>query len=180
MSQPSLEPPTPPHLLRFERVRSREAYNIEDVDEFIRRAHHALEYRDGSMTARDVHGARFRPVRLKEGYEMGQVDEELDRVAAAFQGSEAAQRRLEPPTPRDQLRFTRVLFQPSYDSAEVDEFFRRAHDALESRDRSITLSDAQSVRFKPRFKSGYEMASVDEELDRISGARQRLEPPSGG
>ena len=180
MPQPSPEPPTPPHLLRFERVRAREAYNIAEVDEFIRRAHHALEHQDGSMTSRDVHGARFRPVRLKEGYEMGQVDEELDRLTAAFQVYEAAQRRLEPPTPRDQLRFARVRFRSSYDMAEVDEFFRRAHDALESRDRSITSSDADNVRFTSRFKSGYEMASVDVELDRISGALQRLEPPSGG
>jgi DivIVA domain-containing protein len=85
MPQPSLEPPTPPQLLRFTRVRFREGYNIEDVDDFLRRAHHALESRDGSITASDVHASRFRPVRIKECYAMGEVDEELDRIAGALE-----------------------------------------------------------------------------------------------
>lgn len=85
MTQPSFEPPTPPHELRFTRIRFREGYNMDDVDEFFRRAHHALESRDGSVTASEVHSVRFRPVRVKEGYDMGEVDEELDSVAAALQ-----------------------------------------------------------------------------------------------
>lgn len=88
MTQPSSEPPTPAHQLRFTRVRFREGYNMEDVDDFFRGAHHTLESRDGSITASDVHSVRFRPVRLKEGYDMGEVDEELDRVAAALHGLE--------------------------------------------------------------------------------------------
>ena len=85
MARPPLEPPTPRHELVFERVRFREAYNIAEVDEFVQRAHHALESRDGSLTASDVNNVRFRPERWKEGYQMGQVDEELDRIAAALQ-----------------------------------------------------------------------------------------------
>jgi DivIVA domain-containing protein len=126
------------------------------------------------------HLLRFKRGRFREGYNIEDVDEELDRVAAAFQGFEAARRQLEPPTPRDHLRFTQVRFQPSYDVAEVDEFFRRAHHALECRDGSITPSDVHSVRFRTKFKAGYEIAPVDEELDRIAGALQRLEPPAGG
>jgi DivIVA domain-containing protein len=71
--------------LRFKHGRFREGYNMADVDEFLRRAHHALESRDGSVTSSDVHNIRFRPTRLKEGYHMLEVDEELDRVAAALQ-----------------------------------------------------------------------------------------------
>jgi DivIVA domain-containing protein len=71
-------------LLRFTRVRFREGYDIEDVDEFLRRAHHALESRDGSITASDGH-ACGRPVCIKECYAMGEVDEELDRIAGALE-----------------------------------------------------------------------------------------------
>ncbi len=85
MAQPPLEPPTPRHELRFARARFREAYNMDDVDAFLLRAHDALESRDGSITASDVRDVRFRPVRWNEGYRMGPVDKELDRVAAAFE-----------------------------------------------------------------------------------------------
>jgi DivIVA domain-containing protein len=71
--------------LRFKRGRFLEGYNMADVDEFLHRAHHALESRDGSITSEDVHNIRFKPTRLKEGYHMLEVDEELDRVAAAIQ-----------------------------------------------------------------------------------------------
>ena len=44
----------------------------------------------------------------------------------------------------------------------------------------MTSRDVHGARFRPvRLKEGYEMASVDVELDRISGALQSLESPSG-
>ncbi len=85
MSQPSLEPPTPQHQLRFTRTWLREGYTVAAVDEFLHRAHHALESRDGSVSASDVRSVRFDPTRLKGGYDMGEVDEELDRLAAALE-----------------------------------------------------------------------------------------------
>ncbi|WP_183100952.1 DivIVA domain-containing protein [Nocardioides pelophilus] len=88
MTQRSSEPPTPLRELRFSRVRFREGYDVVEVDDFLRRAHHALESGDGSVSAQDVREARFSPVRLREGYDMGQVDLELDRVAAALEPRE--------------------------------------------------------------------------------------------
>jgi DivIVA domain-containing protein len=89
MGQPPLEPPTPPHQLRLTRCRFRVGYNISQVDEFLRRAHHALESVDGSLNASDAHSARFGLAgRFKEGYDIGEVDDELDRIAAALQGLE--------------------------------------------------------------------------------------------
>jgi DivIVA domain-containing protein len=83
---------------------------------------------------------------------------------------------LEPPTPRHNLRFSRVRFREAYNIVEVDEFFDRAHDALDSRDGSITVDEVESVLFRPeRWKEGYDMGEVDEELDRIAAALQRLE-----
>lgn len=92
MTQPPLDPPTPRHQLRFTRVRFRESYNIAEVDEFLGRAHRALDSRDGSVTPGDVGSVRFRPERWKEGYDMGEVDEELDRIAAALQRLERQDR----------------------------------------------------------------------------------------
>ena len=85
MTQPSPEPPTPLSQLAFRPTRFREGYDVTEVDEFLRRAHRALESEDGSITAEDVRAVRFSPVRLKEGYDMGQVDGELERIAAALQ-----------------------------------------------------------------------------------------------
>ena len=90
MSSSSLDPPTPLDRLSFSRVRLREGYDVAEVDEFLRRAHHALESQDGSVTSVDVQNARFGPVRLREGYDMGEVDNELDRLAAALRRQELA------------------------------------------------------------------------------------------
>lgn len=83
MTQPPYGGPTPRDQVQFDRVRFREAYDMAEVDAFLQRAHHALEARDGSVTAKDVTGARFKARRLG-GYDMGQVDDELERLAAAL------------------------------------------------------------------------------------------------
>jgi DivIVA domain-containing protein len=84
----------------------------------------------------------------------------------------------ESPTPPHQVRFTVVRFREGYNMADVDEFIRRTHRALESRDRSVTASDVSSVRFRPvRLKEGYDTGEVDEELDRIAAAFRGLERP---
>ena len=86
---------------------------------------------------------------------------------------------VEPPTPRHELVFERVRFREAYNIAEVDAFIQRAHHAFDSRDGSLTASDVNNVRFRPeRWKEGYQMGQVDEELDRIAAALQRLERPA--
>ena len=88
----STGPPTPLDQLTLTRHKSwlREGYVVAEVDEFLRRAHHALESRDGSVTSTDVLGALFQPTRRSEGYDMSEVDKELDRVAAALRRIELA------------------------------------------------------------------------------------------
>lgn len=152
---------------------------MDQVDEFLERAHRALEAGDGSLTARDVQSARFKPRRWSECYDMGAVDVELDRIAAALRAFDKNRLALEPPTPLHQLRFPRVRFQPAYDVLEVDRFFQRAHHALEVRDGSLTAAEVEAASFKLRFKEGYEMGEVDDELDRIAGAMGRLESTRG-
>ena len=78
----SAAPVTPQHS--FTRTQLREGYEIAEVDAFLRRARQALQARDLSVTASDVHGVRFTPTRLRGGYDMGEVDRELDRLAAAL------------------------------------------------------------------------------------------------
>jgi len=84
MTQKPPEPPTPLLELRFSRTRWREGYDVEQVDEFFRRAHRALELGDRSVTDQEARTVMFNPVRLREGYDMSEVDRELDRVAAAL------------------------------------------------------------------------------------------------
>jgi DivIVA domain-containing protein len=76
----------------FTRVRFREGYLVEEVDDFLEAARLALRRGDGSITSSEVNTMRFTPVRLREGYDMDEVDAELDRLAAALQAVEDARR----------------------------------------------------------------------------------------
>lgn len=59
--------------------------------------------------------------------------------------------------------------------AEVDAFIQRAHQALEARDGSVTAKAVDGVRFKPRRMEGYDMAQVDDELERLAAALRDIE-----
>ncbi len=83
------------------------------------------------------------------------------------------------PAPRDQVQFERVRFREAYDKAEVDAFLQRVHRALEARDGSVTAKDVDGVRFKPRRIGGYDMAQVDDELQRLAAALREIEQPEG-
>lgn len=90
MSEPSSGPVTPWSQLEFTRTRLREGYDATAVDEFLHRAHRALQAADGSVTEQDVRDVRFDPVRMRTGYDPGEVDHELDRIAVALSQLEHA------------------------------------------------------------------------------------------
>ena len=72
----------------FTRVRLREGYRIEDVDEFLAGIRPLLDARMPNNELADrIESARFAPVRLRPGYDMDEVDRHLEQLLAlASQG----------------------------------------------------------------------------------------------
>ena len=72
----------------FTRVRLREGYRIEDVDEFLADIRPLLDGRLPNTALADrIESARFAPVRLRPGYDMDEVDTHLEQLLAlASQG----------------------------------------------------------------------------------------------
>ena len=65
----------------FSRVRLREGYQIEEVDDFLLEVRPLLEGRlPNDLLADRIDSARFSPVRLRPGYDMQQVDDYLDQL----------------------------------------------------------------------------------------------------
>lgn len=86
-------------------------------------------------------------------------------------------------------RFRTTRLQPGYDQREVDTFLDSAAEALQALERrdadatglaatNVTFGSAAvaSVRFtSTRYREGYHPADVDEFLDRLAAAFERLE-----
>ena len=77
----------------FERVRWREGYDIEQVDEFLALVGDVLERSPGALTPQDVDAKRFAATKFREGYDQDQVDAFLDRVVDTLKV-------LQPPAPK--------------------------------------------------------------------------------
>ena len=137
--------------------------------------------------AAQLRDVRFTPVRIREGYDMGEVDQFLDELeAAARRGSGLA-------ALVSTASFTRVKFREGYEIGEVDQFLQRmatvtvtsppepasAPSAVRGSSSSAwgirTLVDR--IRFAPvRVREGYDMAEVDDFLERVVQAADRGEP----
>lgn len=70
---------------RLSRVRTREGYDVAEVDDLLDRLVRELRSSQPAMTAEDIDDARLTPVRIfKPGYDLGEVDDLLDRAARAL------------------------------------------------------------------------------------------------
>lgn len=126
---------------------------------------------------------RFTPVRIHEGYEMDDVDRFLDQLQAeAGRGGDLA-------ALVRSATFGRVRLREGYDIGEVDDFLREvsgitvespatpappvAPDSTAWAIRGLV----ERVRFTPvRLREGYDMAQVDQLLDKVVEAAERGEP----
>jgi DivIVA domain-containing protein len=73
----------------FTRVRWREGYDIDQVDQFVQRLLATLDGRpvDNPVTVDEVRNVAFDPVRLREGYDVREVDQFLDLAVGWLNGT---------------------------------------------------------------------------------------------
>jgi DivIVA domain-containing protein len=66
---------------RFELVRFGDAYDVDEVDDFLVRVEGRLTHRQDAALAAEISSARFTVRRIRPGYAMDQVDQHLDELA---------------------------------------------------------------------------------------------------
>lgn len=82
--------------------------------------------------------------------------------------------------PQAGTRFPTTKLLEGYEVAAVDAFVLRADRAVSMRDRSVTASEVEKIRFTPvRFRTGYQMDDVDNHLARLAEQLTAIEAVSG-
>jgi len=149
-------------------------YDAAEVDAFLQRAAQTLEGTGAELTSDDVHAVLFTPV-WRRGYDVAAVDDLLDRLADALRRSPRVGRHAAAPvlTAAD-LRAVHLpgapLLSPGYVRDDVDALLRRAASALTHRGASgpgLSAEDVRAARFGSTRRGGYDVAAVDELLDRV-------------
>ncbi|WP_299038640.1 DivIVA domain-containing protein [uncultured Pseudokineococcus sp.] len=155
-----------------------EGYDVAEVDAFLQRAAGALDGTGPGLTSDDVHAVTFTQVPWRAGYDVGAVDDLLDRLADALRRTPRVGRHAAAPvlTAAD-LRAVHLpgaaLLAPGYVREDVDALLRRAASALAHRGAGgpgLSVDDVRAARFGSTRRGGYDVAAVDELVERVAHA----------